>query len=56
MVVLFFRQYIHLYEGALAHRIDFINEIDWQSANSLLKAEFPFNLDNEKATYDLGGG
>lgn len=52
----FFRQYIHLYEGALAHRIDFINEIDWQSANSLLKAEFPFNLDNEKATYDLGVG
>lgn len=52
----FFRQYIHLYEGALAHRIDFINEIDWQSTNSLLKAEFPFNLDNEKATYDLGVG
>lgn len=52
----FFRQYIHLYEGALAHRIDFTNEVDWQSANALLKAEFPLNLNNEKATYDLGVG
>lgn len=52
----FYGESKHPYEGALAHRIDFINEIDWQSANSLLKAEFPFNLDNEKATYDLGVG
>lgn len=52
----FFRQYIHLYEGALAHRIDFTNEVDWQSTNALLKAEFPLNLNNEKATYDLGLG
>ena len=52
----FFRQYIHLYEGALAHRIDFSNEVDWHATNALLKAEFPLNLDNEKATYDLGVG
>lgn len=52
----FFRQYIHLYEGALAHRIDFSNEVDWQSTNALLKAEFPLNLNNEQATYDLGVG
>ena len=52
----FFRQYIRLYEGELAGRIDFCNEVDWQSANALLKAEFPLNLDNEKATYDLGVG
>lgn len=52
----FFRQYIHLYEGALAHRIDFTNEVDWQSTNALLKADFPLNLNNEKATYDLGVG
>ena len=52
----FFRQYIHLYEGVLAHRIDFTNEVDWQSTNALLKAEFPLNLNNEKATYDLGVG
>ncbi|WP_303207857.1 glycoside hydrolase family 38 C-terminal domain-containing protein [Bacteroides oleiciplenus] len=51
-----FRQYIRLYEGELAERIDFYNEIDWQSTNALLKAEFPLNLDNEKATYDLGVG
>lgn len=51
-----FRQYIHLYEGALAHRIDFSNEVDWHSTNALLKAEFPLNLENEKATYDLGVG
>lgn len=51
-----FCQYIHLYEGNLAHRIDFRNEIDWASTNALLKAEFPLNIINEKATYDLGIG
>lgn len=51
-----FRQYIRLYEGELADRIDFYNEVNWQSMNALLKAEFPLNLDNEKATYDLGIG
>lgn len=52
----FFRQYIRLYEGALAHRIDFCNEVDWQTTNALLKAEFPLSIQNEKATYDLGIG
>jgi len=51
-----FRQYIRLYEGSRAERIDFYNEIDWQSTNTLLKAEFPLNIENEKATYDLGIG
>jgi len=51
-----FRQYIRLYEGSRAERIDFYNEIDWQSTNALLKAEFPLNIENEKATYDLGIG
>lgn len=51
-----FRQYIRLYEGALADRIDFYNEIDWQTMNALLKVEFPLNVENEKATYDLGLG
>lgn len=51
-----FHQYIHLYEGSLAHRIDFYNEIDWESTNALLKAEFPLSVANEKATYDLGLG
>lgn len=51
-----FKQYIRLYEGSQADRIDFYNEIDWQSTNALLKAEFPLNIENEKATYDLGIG
>lgn len=51
-----FRQYIRLYEGSRAERIDFYNEVDWQSTNALLKAEFPLNIENEKATYDLGIG
>lgn len=52
----FFKQYIRLYEGSRADRIDFHNEIDWESTNALLKAEFPLNIENEKATYDLGIG
>lgn len=51
-----FRQYISLYEGKLADRIDFRNDIDWQSTNALLKAEFPLSVSNEEATYDLGVG
>ncbi len=51
-----FKQYIRLYEGSRADRIDFYNEIDWQSTNALLKAEFPLNLENQEATYDLGIG
>ena len=51
-----FRQYVRLYEGALADRVDFYNEIDWHSTNSLLKAEFPMSFSNEKATYDIGIG
>ncbi|MCM1449126.1 MAG: discoidin domain-containing protein [Clostridiales bacterium] len=51
-----FTQLIRLYEGSLADRIDFDNDINWQSLNSLLKAEFPLAIDNEKATYDLGLG
>ena len=49
-------QRIHLYEGALAHRIDFDTEVDWHSENSLLKAEFPLSVSNPEATYDIGLG
>ncbi len=49
-------QRIHLYEGALAHRVDFENDVNWQSENSLLKAEFPLSVSNPEATYDLGLG
>ncbi len=51
-----FTQYIHLYEGELADRIDFENVVDWRSLNSLLKAEFPLTVSDTEATYDLGIG
>lgn len=51
-----FRQYIRLYEGSRAERIDFYNEIDWRSTNALLKAEFPLTVSNPMATYDLSLG
>lgn len=51
-----FRQWITLREGAQADRIDIVNDIDWQSTNALLKAEFPLSVANEKAVYDLGVG
>ncbi len=51
-----FTQYIRLYEGELAPRIDFDNEIDWATANALVKAEFPLTASNQNATYDLGIG
>lgn len=51
-----FVQYVRLYEGHLADRIDFYNEIDWATTNALLKAEFPLSVANEEATYDLGLG
>lgn len=51
-----FKQYIRLYEGSRADRIDFYNEVDWETSNALLKAEFPLSIENEKATYDLGLG
>ena len=51
-----FRQYVRLYEGALADRVDFYNEVDWASLHTLVKAELPLAVDNEKACYDLGLG
>lgn len=51
-----FKQYIRLNEGAQSDRIDIVNEIDWQTTNALLKAEFPLTVSNPEATYDLGLG
>ncbi|MDR1602051.1 MAG: alpha-mannosidase [Tannerella sp.] len=51
-----FVQYISLSEGATDDRIEIANEIDWNESNALLKAEFPMNVSNEKASYDLGIG
>lgn len=51
-----FVQYISLTEGAADDRIDIRNEVDWQSGNALLKAEFPMLVSNPEAAYDLGLG
>lgn len=51
-----FKQYIRLNEGGQKERIDLYTEIDWQTPNALLKAEFPLTVSNPKATYDLGIG
>ena len=51
-----FRQWITLREGAQADRIDLVNDIDWQSSDALLKAEFPLSVSNPEAVYDLGVG
>lgn len=50
------KQYIRLTNGGQDDRIDIYNEIDWNTQSTLLKAEFPLNVSNEFATYDLGLG
>jgi alpha-mannosidase len=49
-------QYIRLASGVSAGRIDFINEVDWQTRGTLLKVAFPLQASNPKATYDLSIG
>lgn len=49
-----FVQYIRM--NALSNRVDFINEVDWQSRERMLKAVFPFSFSNEKSTYDISLG
>jgi alpha-mannosidase len=51
-----FKQIIRLTDGATDGRIDIINEIDWQTQNALLKAEFPLTVSNPNARYDIGIG
>ena len=51
-----FVQHISLTEGAHEDRIDIENDVFWQSADALLKAEFPLTIHNERAIYDLGIG
>lgn len=51
-----FVQYVCLTNGAEDYRIDVRNEIDWDTEESLLKAEFPMSVSNPKAKYDLGLG
>lgn len=51
-----FVQYIRLASAGASDRIDFVNEVNWQTKERLLKAEFPLTASNPKATYDLSIG
>ena len=48
------KQTIYLYENF--DRIDFVNDIDWQTEHVLLKTHFPFAINATKATYDIQFG
>lgn len=49
-----FVQYIRM--SALSDRIDCVNEVDWQSRQTLLKVNFPFIFSSEEDTYDISLG
>ena len=51
-----FVQYLQLYGYGNVARIDFKNEVEWQTQNRLLKAVFPIAEGNAKATYDISLG
>ena len=48
------KQTIYLYDDF--DRIDFVNDIDWQTEHVLLKTHFPFAINATKATYDIQFG
>ena len=49
-----FVQKIALSAGDAGRRIEFGNDIDWQSTGCVLKAAFPLTVSNSKATYNWG--
>lgn len=49
-------QFVRMTSGVNSDRIDFVNEIDWQSKQTLLKVIFPLTASNPKATYDASIG
>ncbi len=51
-----FVQYIRLTDSAISDRIDFVNEVNWQTRGTMLKAIFPMRATNPKTTYDLSIG
>jgi alpha-mannosidase len=51
-----FTQYVRLSNGEAGNRVDVVNDVDWKSKNTLLKASFPLAVSNKRATYDLGLG
>ncbi len=52
----FFTQHIQLALGDAGRRVEFVNDIDWQSTECALKAAFPLKVSNLMATYNLGMG
>lgn len=51
-----FVQRIRLSRGDAGRRVEFANDIDWQSAECALRAAFPLTVSNENATYNWGMG
>jgi len=51
-----FTQRIRLSRGSAGRRVEFVNTVDWQSAQCALKASFPLTVSNEQATYNWGMG
>ncbi len=49
-----FEQVISLWDGG--ERVDVANTVDWYQRKSNLRAAFPLNVSNPKATFDLGLG
>jgi alpha-mannosidase len=50
------KQYISLAAGSAGDRLEFRNELNWNTQGTLLKAAFPLAVSNAQATYDLGIG
>ncbi|MBN2562900.1 MAG: alpha-mannosidase [Phycisphaerae bacterium] len=51
-----FTQRIQLARGDAGRRVEFANDIDWQSTECALKASFPLTASNPMATYNWGMG
>ncbi|MFA5815697.1 MAG: glycoside hydrolase family 38 C-terminal domain-containing protein, partial [Bacteroidales bacterium] len=49
-------QYISLAAGSAGDRLEFRNDLKWNTQATLLKAAFPLTVSNAQATYDLGIG
>ena len=48
-------QKVYLYEDGI-DRIDFVTDVEWKEKEQLLKAVFPFDLNTDKAKYDIQFG
>jgi alpha-mannosidase len=49
-------QTLRLSSGGAADRLEIETRIDWQSKNTLLKANFPLEVSNPEAVFDIGMG